>query len=104
MRFTAMNAWFFRFLAILLKKLRISEPIFEITKKEQSSTSFDGANQNSGRFSFNESPIFLPSTTILFVQLIVLVTCLFGWAQHVRSELGYGFGEVLCSAYLKIAI
>jgi hypothetical protein len=101
MRITAMSAWFFGFLAIILKKLRISEPIFEITKKEQSSTSFDGANQNSGRFSFNESPIFLPSTTILFVQLIALVSCLFGWAQHdIRSGLGYGLGEVLCSAYL----
>ncbi|XP_045805398.1 cellulose synthase-like protein H1 [Trifolium pratense] len=100
MRITTMSGWFFGFLAILLKKLRISEPIFEITKKEQSSTSFDGANQNSGRFSFNESPIFLPSTTILFVQLIALGTCLFGWAQHVRSGLGYGLGEVLCSAYL----
>ncbi|CAJ2663387.1 unnamed protein product [Trifolium pratense] len=104
MRITTMSGWFFGFLVILLKKLRISEPIFEITKKEQSSTSFDGVNQNSGRFSFNESPIFLPSTTILFVQLIALGTCLFGWAQHVRSGLGYGLGyglgEVLCSAYL----
>lgn len=93
MRITTMSAWFFGFLAILLKLLRISEPVFEITQKIDQSS-------NTGRFSFNESPIFLPSTTILFVQLTALATSLFGWATCVRSGLGYGPGEVFCSAYL----
>jgi hypothetical protein len=93
MRITTMSAWFFGFLAILLKLLRISEPVFEITQKIDQSA-------NTGRFSFNESPIFLPSTTILFVQLTALATSLFGWATRVRSGLGYGPGEVFCSAYL----
>ncbi|KAL5081999.1 hypothetical protein RYX36_010420 [Vicia faba] len=93
MRITTMSAWFFGFLAILLKLLQISKPVFEITKKDESSSS-------DGRFSFNESPIFLPSTTILFVQLTSLVTSLFRWSLRVGSEVGYGYGEVLCSAYL----
>ncbi|CAL5200562.1 unnamed protein product [Lathyrus oleraceus] len=92
-RITTMSAWFYGFLAIILKRLRISEPVFEITKKNESS-SYDG------RFSFNESPIFLPSTTILFVQLMALFTSLFGWEPRVRNGLGYGYGEVICSAYL----
>lgn len=92
-RITTMSSWFYGFLAIILKRLRISEPVFEITKKNKSS-SYDG------RFSLNKSLIFLPSTTILFVQLMTLFKSLFGWGPYVRSGLEYGYGKVFCSAYL----
>lgn len=92
-RITTTSSWFFGFLAILLKRLRISEPVFEITKKNESSPC-------DGRFSFNESPIFLPSTTILFFQITTLVTIVFGWSPDVGSGLGYGYGEVFSNAYL----
>ncbi|XP_058779640.1 cellulose synthase-like protein H1 isoform X2 [Vicia villosa] len=95
MRINTMSSWFFGFLTVLLKLLRISEPVFEITKKNESSSGDD-------RFSFNESSIFLLSTTILFVQLTSLVTSFFEYASRIRSELEYGYGEVLCSAYLVV--
>lgn len=93
MRINTMSSWFFGFLTVLLKLLRISEPVFEITKKNESSSGDD-------RFSFSGSSIILLSTTILFVQLTSLVTSFFEYASRIRSELEYGYGEVLCSAYL----
>ena len=102
-RITTMNSCFFAFLAIILKQLRISDTVFEITKKEQPSSSEGGADENAGRFTFNESPIFLPGTTILLVQITALVINLFGWQPSIRrGHTHYGVGEVLCSAYVVL--
>ncbi|MED6182627.1 hypothetical protein PIB30_030366 [Stylosanthes scabra] len=95
-RITTMNSCFFGFLAVILKQLRISGTVFEITKKEEPSSSCDG---NSGRFTFNESPIFIPGTTILLVQLIALVI---NFSIRRGSNTHYGFGEVFCSAYVVL--
>jgi len=100
-RITTTNAWFFGFLNILLKLLRISDTTFEITKKDQSSPN-EGTKENDGRFIFNKSPIFVPGTTILLIQLIALVTKLLGWQPHVRNGHGSGTGEVLCCLYLVV--
>ncbi|XP_057457596.1 cellulose synthase-like protein H1 isoform X2 [Lotus japonicus] len=98
-RITTTSAWFFGFVAILLKRLRISDTVFEITKKEHAY--FDKVtDENAGRFIFNESPIFLPGTTILLVQLTALVMYWFGWQPTVRIGRGSGVCEVFCSAYL----
>ena len=98
-RITTTNAWFSGFLSIVLKLLRISDTVFEITKKEQSSSN-ESAKENNGRFIFNESPIFIPGTTILLIQLIALVTKLLGWQPRVRNGHGSGIEEVLCCSYL----
>ncbi|KAK7261127.1 hypothetical protein RIF29_27431 [Crotalaria pallida] len=98
-RITAMNAWFFGFLAILLKKLRMSDTVFEITKKEKPSTFIE----NPGRLTFNESLIFLSGTTILLIQLTSLVINWFGWQQPpIKSKDGSGIGEVFCSACVMV--
>ncbi|KAK7324813.1 hypothetical protein VNO77_28670 [Canavalia gladiata] len=100
-RITTMTSCFFGFLDILLKRLRISDTVFEITKKDQPSSGGSN-NKNVGRFIFNESLIFLPGTTILLVQLIALVTSWWRWLTLVKNERAYGVGEVFCSAYLVI--
>ncbi|TKY48721.1 Cellulose synthase protein B4 [Spatholobus suberectus] len=100
-RITTMNAWFFGFLAILLKRLRISDTVFEITRKTQPFSN-KCANENAGRFIFNKSPVFLPGTTILLIQFMALVTKWLGWQPPVRNGHGSGVGEVLCSLYLVI--
>jgi hypothetical protein len=92
-RITTMTSCFLGFLTIILKQLRISDTNFEITKKEQVHSN-EGTNENVGRFIFNESLIFLPGTTILFIQLIALFMSGNGY--------GYGVGEVLCSAYVVL--
>ncbi|XP_020238378.1 cellulose synthase-like protein H1 [Cajanus cajan] len=100
-RIITMNAWFFGFLSIILKRLRISDPVFEITKKDQPASNEDD-NENIGRFTFNESAVFVPGTTILLIQLIALFTKLLGWQPVVRSGHGSGVGEMFCSSYLVI--
>ncbi|XP_068500231.1 cellulose synthase-like protein H1 isoform X2 [Phaseolus vulgaris] len=100
-RITTTNAWFSGFLSIVLKLLRISDTVFEITKKEQSSSN-ESAKENNGRFIFNESPIFIPGTTILLIQLIALVTKLLGWQPRVRNGHGSGIEEMLCCSYLVV--
>ncbi|XP_045806914.1 cellulose synthase-like protein H1 [Trifolium pratense] len=94
-RITTMTSCFLAFITIILKKLRISGTNFEITKKEQVHSN-EGTNENVGRFSFNESLIFLPGTTILFIQLIAL------FMSGNGNGYGYGVGEVFCSAYVVL--
>lgn len=100
-RITTTSAWFFGFLTILLKRLRISDTVFEITRKDQPSSD-EGANEKVGRFIFNKSPIFVPGTTILLIQLTALVTKWLQWEAPVRNGHGSGAGEVFCCLYLTI--
>ncbi|MED6182630.1 hypothetical protein PIB30_030369 [Stylosanthes scabra] len=106
-RITAMNPWMFAFVATLLKKLRISDYGFLVTKKEQPSSSDEGSDKSNandgGRFIFNKSLVFVPGTTILLVQLTALLINFFGWQPKARSGgHGSGFGELLCSAYVVL--
>ena len=99
-RITTMNAWFFGFLSVLLKFLGILENVFEVTKKDQSS---DASNDDdAGRFTFNESPIFVPGTTILLLHLIALVVSLLNLQPPANDRHGSGLGEVLCSVWLVL--
>ncbi|BAT92150.1 hypothetical protein LR48_Vigan05g162500 [Vigna angularis] len=100
-RITTTNAWFFGFLHILLKVFGLSDSVFEITKKEQSSSN-ESAKENNGRFTFNNSHIFVPGTTILLIQLTALVTKLLGWQAPVRNGHGSGIGELFCCSYLVV--
>nr|GMC77170.1 cellulose synthase-like protein H1 [Ipomoea batatas] len=64
-------SWLFGLLGLMVKVVGLSETVFEITKKDQSS---DGDNEGSnvGRFTFDESPLFVPGTTILLVNMAAL--------------------------------
>ncbi|KAG2712176.1 hypothetical protein I3760_04G112500 [Carya illinoinensis] len=100
-RVTTMTAWLFGFLSVLLKLLGLSETVFEVTQKEQASN--DGDDNDVGRFTFNESPIFVPGTTILLVHLTTLVVSLLK-LQHPLAYDGNGSGpgEAFCSLWLVL--
>ncbi|KAE8075661.1 hypothetical protein FH972_014355 [Carpinus fangiana] len=94
-RITAMNAWFFGFLSCMLKLLGVLETVFEVTKKDQSS---DASNDDdAGRFTFDDSPIFVPGTTILLLHLTALVVSLLKLQPPAHGGHGSGLAEVLCS-------
>jgi hypothetical protein len=97
LRITAMNGWFFGFLSVMLKFLRISETVFEVTKKDQSSDASKD-DDDAGRFTFDDSPIFVPGTTILLLHLAALVVSLLK-LQPLAHGGGHGarLAEVLCS-------
>ncbi|KAF2292235.1 hypothetical protein GH714_017879 [Hevea brasiliensis] len=93
---TSTSAWLFAILSVILKILGISETVFEITRKEESTFTDDG---DAGRFTFDGSPIFLPGTTILMVQFLALVM---GLLSVRDGHYGSRFGEVFCSFLVMI--
>lgn len=101
-RITTMTAWLFGFLSVILKLLRISETVFEVTKKDKSTSSNGAHDVDAGRFTFDESPIFVLGTTILMVHLTALVVSLLNLQPPAHDGLGSGLGEVLCSVWLVL--
>ncbi|CAJ1979070.1 unnamed protein product [Sphenostylis stenocarpa] len=97
-RIASMNAGFCAFICILLKMLRISDTIFDITKKDVPLTDDVRDDKDAGRFTFDESLVFLPGTTILLLQLSILFMKLL--RLHPLSECGVV--EIFCSIYLVI--
>lgn len=81
--------------AVILKIFGISETVFEITKKESSSSSDDikSGDGDLGRFTFDESPMFVPVTTVLMIQLTALSI---GFLQTQPSIREFGVAEVMC--------
>ncbi|MED6112365.1 hypothetical protein PIB30_061005 [Stylosanthes scabra] len=107
-RIYIMNARFFGFIAMILKLLRISNTVFDITRKDQNASS-DGENSsdddNGGTFTFDESSVFVPGTTILLMQLAAMVIKFIGLLEsrsgNNNNNNGYGIiCDMLCSAYL----
>lgn len=76
-KITSACAQLFGVLSVILKLLGLSETVFEVTKKAQFATS-DSDNIDAGSFTFDESPIFIPGSTLLIVQLSALVMGLLG--------------------------
>lgn len=104
-RITAMTAWLFGAFNVVLKLLGISETVFEVTQKEQSSTNgSDDEDANVGRFTFNESPIFIPATTVLLVNLTALVFAILGFWPAAHSGDGSAIGEVIFSSCVVLCL
>ncbi|KAG5545602.1 hypothetical protein RHGRI_017929 [Rhododendron griersonianum] len=114
-RITAMTAWLFGVFSVILKLLGLSETVFEVTQKEQSSTNgSDDDNADVGRFTFDESPIFIPATTVLLVNLTALVIAILGFRPAAPPILGFrpaarggdgsGIGEVIFSSCVVLCL
>ncbi|XP_059452413.1 cellulose synthase-like protein H1 [Corylus avellana] len=99
-RITTITAWFFGLLSVVLKLLGISETVFEVTKKDQSGDSMN--DNDAGRFTFDESPIFVPGTTIFLLHLTALIVSFLKLQPLAHDGHGSGLGEVLCSVWLLL--
>ncbi|XP_052178784.1 cellulose synthase-like protein H1 [Diospyros lotus] len=102
-KIAAMNAWFFGALSVGLKLLGISDIVFEVTQKDQPTVTDDNnndANANAWRLTFNESPIFIPGTTVLLVNL---AAGLLGFRSTGSGD-GFGIGEVVCSVCVVLCL
>lgn len=95
-RINATTAYLFGLLSVILKLLGLSQTVFEVTQKDQTNNE-DETDANAGRYTFDASPIFVPGTTILLVNLTALATGIFGFRRVARSGDGFGVGEILCS-------
>ncbi|KAI8551971.1 hypothetical protein RHMOL_Rhmol06G0229000 [Rhododendron molle] len=89
----------------LPKLLGLLETVFEVTQKEQSSTnSRDDNNADVGRFTFDESPIFIPATTVLLVNLTALVIAIVRFRPAAHGRDGSGIGEVIFSSCVVLCL
>ncbi|GMP53953.1 hypothetical protein CsSME_00019259 [Camellia sinensis var. sinensis] len=101
-RLNAMTAWFFGFFSVVLKLLLgLSNTVFEVTQKDTSTNANDN-DANSGRFTFDESPIFILGTTILLVNLTALAIGLLGFRSESGEGNGSGIGEFICSVWVVL--
>ncbi|KAK3184400.1 hypothetical protein Dsin_031686 [Dipteronia sinensis] len=86
------------------KLIGLSDTVFEVSQKdhESSSSARDGDNNsNDGGFSFDESSMFIPGTTMVLVQLMALAAGLLGLqppqADDDHGTGGSGLGEFMFS-------
>ncbi|XP_038902792.1 cellulose synthase-like protein H1 isoform X2 [Benincasa hispida] len=91
-RVNTMCAWLFGVWNVVLKLLGVRETVFEVTKKET------GCEADLGHFTFDESPMFVPGTTILLLQLIAL---LMSFIRPPKRS-GSSVLEVICSVWLVL--
>ncbi|KAL3363849.1 hypothetical protein AABB24_012873 [Solanum stoloniferum] len=92
-RVNAMSAWLFGILSATTKLLGFSETAFEVTKKDQNDT-----NSDIGRFTFDDSPIFVPGTAILLLNLSALFIGVLDFKKGNNIE--WGLGEVICIMWI----
>ncbi|XWS30964.1 hypothetical protein CRYUN_Cryun23aG0036400 [Craigia yunnanensis] len=101
-RISATSAYLFGVLSVVLKLLRLSDTVFEVTQKDQSNSDGDETN-GTIKFTFDESPIFVPGTTLLLVHLTALLALSLGLRPLVLDiGQGVGLGEVLCSLWVVL--
>lgn len=98
------TSWFIGFLSGMLKIAGISDAVFEITQKETSTSGADGGDADAGRFTFDESPVFVAGTTFLLVQLTALIIKFLGLNPKGPAHSGNecGLGEFISSVYLIV--
>ncbi|PQQ01309.1 cellulose synthase-like protein H1 isoform X3 [Prunus yedoensis var. nudiflora] len=96
----------FGVVTVVFKLLGISEVAFEVTQKDQNSSSSDDQEDdaNAGRFTFDESPIYVPATTLLFVHFTALTMGLFGMQPPAHGADGAGLGEMMCCVWVVLCL
>ncbi|KAK1300261.1 Cellulose synthase-like protein H2 [Acorus calamus] len=102
-RITSANAWLFGLLSVVLKLMGLSETVFEITRKDQSSSE-DETDEDPGRFTFDDSSMFVPGTTLVIVHGMGLLVGLLG-LQRPGGDGGNGpgLGEFVCSFWVLLS-
>ncbi|OMO88930.1 Cellulose synthase [Corchorus olitorius] len=103
-RITRTSAYLLASLTVVLKLLGLSETVFEVTQKDQSNSDGDiETNKDAIKFTFDESPLFVPGTTLLLVQLTALLSFSVG-LRPLAHDVGHGLGlgEVFCSLWLVL--
>ncbi|OMO88929.1 Cellulose synthase [Corchorus olitorius] len=105
-RITRTSAYLLAALTVVLKLLGLSETVFEVTQKDQSGSDGDETKNGAIKFTFDESPLFVPGTTLLLVNLTALLAVSSGLRQLAAHDVGHGnglgAGEVFCSLWVVL--
>ena len=92
-----LSAWIFAMFDVLMKLIGVSETVFVVTPK----ASGDEDVCNEGDFTFNSSALFIPPTTVLFINLVAIISgsvrSMAGKYDMLRDKL---FAEYFCSVWV----
>nr|GMC77080.1 cellulose synthase-like protein H1 [Ipomoea batatas] len=96
------GSWLLGFLSGVVKVFGLSETVFEVTKKDHSSdeTVDKDNDSNVGRFTFDESPLFVPGTTILLVNTAALFIGFLDYFKQNNKSRSWSLGEGICSVWV----
>lgn len=107
-RINAFSALLYACLGMLVKLLGWSETVFDVTHKGQSMSDGnddDDDNEKVGRFTFDESPVFVAPTTLLLVHLAAMALWLLRLQPPPRfGSDGSGLGEIGCSVWVVLCL
>ncbi|XP_047307339.1 cellulose synthase-like protein H1 [Impatiens glandulifera] len=91
------TSFLFGLLSVVPKLFELSETAFEVTKKEQTSNVDDHMKKSINRFTFDDSPLFVPATTVLFIHLTSIAIGAFRFGILGAENGGPGVGEWVSS-------
>lgn len=92
--------WLLAFLTVLLKTLGLSDTVFEVTRKDTSTSGGDCSADEAalGRFTFDSSPVFVPATAIAILNIVGIAVGVWRVVAGAVEDGGPGVGEfVFCS-------
>ena len=106
------SSYAFGILSLVLKLFGISEAVFEVTPKDQSDADATNANHHDvGRFTFDESPLFVLGTTLVLLNLMALLFAAFVGMQPLILSVpndgrhrGFGIGEILGCVWVLLTL
>ncbi|KAK1264300.1 Cellulose synthase-like protein H1 [Acorus gramineus] len=102
-RITSASAWLLGLLSVVLKLMGLSETVFEVTRKDQSSSE-DETDEDPGRFTFDDSSMFVPGTALVIVHGMGLLVGLLGLQRPGGGGgNGPGLGEFVCSFWVLLS-
>lgn len=100
-RVNCTSSWLFAVFTLCLKLIGLSQSAFVLTAKNPN-TNDDMKIKDYAKFTFNESPIFLPGTTIFLVNLTALVIGIVSFLTTTPHKNEVGIGELLCSLWVVL--
>uniref|UniRef100_A0A0E0M6N7 Cellulose synthase-like protein H1 n=1 Tax=Oryza punctata TaxID=4537 RepID=A0A0E0M6N7_ORYPU len=105
-RITSASAWLLAFLTVVLKTLGFSEAVFEITRKDKSKSDGDSNTDEAepGRFTFDESSVFIPVTALAMISVIAITVGAWRVVFVTTEGLsgGPGISEFICCGWLVL--
>ncbi|KAG8064490.1 hypothetical protein GUJ93_ZPchr0004g39552 [Zizania palustris] len=111
-RIATASAGLLAFFIVPLSTLGLSKIVFEVTRKDESTSDDDGGSTSNkadlGRFTFDDSPVFIPVTALGMLSIVAIAVG--SWRQVSGSTKGGatgggpGIGEFMSCAWLLLCL
>ncbi|KAH9307454.1 hypothetical protein KI387_035365, partial [Taxus chinensis] len=92
----SISSWIFSFFDVGMKIVGLSETVFVVTPKG----SGDEEQVNEGDFTFGSSPLFIPPTTVLLINLAVIFYNIIGFVGGLHGIKDMQLAEFFCSVWV----